>query len=735
MKLFIIFLIALSNLFAQTSRYVDIGYNTSDDEADKKLKDNISSAQVKRKCTSKDQSSLPLSHLLGLIPSKQKEIVIGAASNGDVISASLNSPIIGNCSSMLMPTLKYDSSLDKYIYEVKIRKNCEGSSPCDYSVTYRDDKTQEIKQRTKAYLPTLSGFYKCMEENVGIKEVEGKRTWDKSKLLREELKEVTHNANVTAEVIYASKGPIASESKKVNSQKNLFENNECYFYEKIDSVPTYHLSRSDVELNALHSKAQVLCQKQDYKAIENGLEAFLGNDQLYENLLSVRNKLLLDEMKKAKENFDSHVKDEDLSQLDIDYYNQVMKDFKRLIVDKNFSDKNHDDIDTMNPNLLVNMIKEYNLARSNGNYDYAKELKEKISQKTDELADYIKEPYFTAGDYKKLTLLTLKPKLNSKKWKDTSKIMHQNIITLKLACEAYGSGKSCKEVVPKTKNFKIKESRLVSLGSLHKKANEFNQVAMDNYDDKLKLITKPNSYKSIKYEKLLSECKNQTNVSQGYSQAVMRQSQQIMQQCQQKSGGNQYALRSCISKYEEQIKTDVEALNYEMENCKKMKAHYEAQKSKWKSLEAQRDEYLGLTKEQKEKKQKAYSKELSPTKPEYNFKFQGGQNRGMASSNLGLNGGYNSSFQTSMYPQFNMNSGFQNNMYPQFSMNSGYNNGMNSSLYNNPSMYYGMQGSFMSGASFGGFNNNQYSVPMGLYQNGWSAPGGSMNFMYGPSRF
>ena len=752
-KILLLSIMSLS-LFAQD--FSDIGFSTQKESPGQSkfhkevAEKNTVDKPAPKECSSEDQKSLPQRDLKALMIYSGGQIEANPSAGGDYLNVGLSSPIIGNCNSMLQPKLILSKKYGKYIYEVGIRKQCE-EDKCEYEVSYMDNGEKKVEK--KEYEPTMSGFYQCMQDNVGIVENDGKKSWNESKIVKKEISKVTVASPETSELLFVSKGPMAMQK---SAQKNKIPNNSCDFFEEVNGTGYQHFSSSDIQYRSLEKQAQALCKSNKYSDVENGLSSFVGYDGLYQTLIDVRNDLLLKEIIKERAHLQNLKSDKNLSEVDASKYNKLIQDYYDLIIDKNLSSANHTEQDQLNPDLLVNMLAEYEKALSESNYDYASSLKDKIAAKTNELAKFLNAPYFDVSDYRAMTDLGNSPNFENSDWKNATKTLHESLISLKLLCEAYGTSKKCAEEKPSNQNFKEK-STLTSLGAVQKRAKEFNDKAVDDYDDKLTLIKTPNGYKSLKYEKLLNQCETHKEVAKQYAQGIQAQVPQITQQCQAQSGNNQQALKECIERYKFQISGDSDSLKLKHENCEKMQKHYTEQKVKWEKLEAQRDDYIGLSATEKSERKTKVEKAMEKDKYEYSFKFKGVQRstprqaQRQGNFNFNMNGQMQGQSQRPPYAT----PPYQANNYSMYGPSQMYNYGQSGQGYGMQNYYgmqqgnYGMQNyrspSYYNGGGQGGLNfglnfgagQNQgyspYNYPMGNYpmNNNNSNPNGpGTSFMF-----
>lgn len=691
-----------------------------------------------KECSAKDQVSMPQQDLQALMIYKGKSISANSSLGGDYLNVELDSPIIGNCSSMLQPKLTYSNKHSKYLYEVKIRKLCDDSE-CEYEVSSLEDGEKKVS--AKKYSPTLAGFYKCMEENVGLNEE--KTAWDKSKIVKKDLSKASVSSPVTSNLIMVSRGPVGMQN---SGAKNLIDNNECDYFENLNDSEFKHYSSDDLEKMNLEKAAQALCRTGDYLDIEAGLSNFASNGDLYQSMINVRNQLLLDEIKSERAHLQELKSSKDLSSLNaaaVTRYKKLSEDFYKLIIDKNISTENHSVDDQNNKDLLVNMRAQYQLAYDSGSYDLADEWAIKIAQKVDELSKYMVSPYFDVSDYQAMSDLALKPEIENSEWKEATKNVHKSIMTLKLLCEAYvvnnkNSGKvskRCEENKTSNANFK-KKSQLTMIEAVAKRTDQYNEKAMDSYDEKAVLVKNPTAYKSLKYVKLLNECKQHKATSEQYAKVVSAQMPSITQSCQQKSQNNQQALQQCIEQYKSQITGDATSFKLKLDNCESMNDHYVAQQKKWEGLEAQRDDYIGFSDAEKKKRKAKVDEKVKAEKFEYTYKYKGITQSQSSSQNQVYN--QNSSMSTNPYVQGNMNSSinyntnsysnpYSTNNYSMFQGNTGYssnpytsymNNGYSNNYYQNSSNYYGAS----TGLNFnyglnGSYGQQNYSNPYTSYMN------------------
>lgn len=712
----------------------------------KENKGQSESMVTNKTCSSDMQRSLPLRFVLSLLRGKGAKLV----PSHDPKTGKLNifgGPMIGNCNSMLDYVLTEPTEEMPYSFEVKI-KGC-GNDECPYDVqTINNDKVSDLKG--EKFKPNMEGFISCLEKTGVLKD----NKINKEKIVVSEFDVDKAGVNKTNKLVFASKGPAALHMNgAVYSKKNLFKNNECYYYEDIQKDGYAIYSKETIEENNLLAQAAKLCNEANYEEIYNNLDNFKNISSTYYNLEDIMKKDLLKEVAKAKKEFDKAVKDGDLSKIDTEKYAELMDNFYKLIVQKHFDDSNHNSADEENPNLLVNLYEAYDDAESK---EEKAQIEKKIRDLVKDMNQYMEEPYFTADDYKYFISMKRKAPIKDPKWKQATLNLQKSLVSLRSACQAYAVDNSgCR--------FDNSIKDMMELEDLNDKIETYASKAETQYSKKEKVLKDPGTNNSEFYASKIRECKelySKSNQKQmAWRQYQGQYQQQAVMYCQQK---NQYVgmlgqmggyytkkYQQCIQGKIAEAKAQFTTSPTQIKLCDSMIDRYQDQYEEWANLESQRDEYYGSN-----------SDDDLPSVAEGGFSYDVSQNplaQAQPWQNQQANQYLNpQAYQMQMMQRQGqyMNSGFpqmNGNNYSMMGMNYGLNYGLNMGMnsrfpaynsqnqmgmmnyYQNPAVSYmnPMQGNMGMGMNYGMGMSQGMPGAMMNYMGNSTMPGGNYSFTYG----
>ena len=700
------------------------------------------SLKTNRTCTSKNQSSLPLRMVLGLLRGKGAKLI----PSHDPSTGSLNifgGPMIGNCNSMLDFVVAEPTVNVPYTFEVRI-KGC-GKDKCSYTAhSMKDGSVSESKIEVE---PTMKGFVSCLEQTGVLKN--GKIV--KNKIMKKEFDVDKSGIDSTAKLVFASRGPAAvNTGGAIFSKKNLYKNDRCYYYEDIQKDGFKLYSQKTIKYNKLMKKASTLCSDANYENIYNNLENFENIAGTYYGLEHVMQQDLLEKVKIAKAEMMDLLSDDDkdLGDIDTEKYAQLFDDFYKLIVQKQFDDSSHNSADEENPNLLINLYQAYELAESK---EEKADIEKKIRDLSKKLTKYMEEPYFTPEDFKYFLSMKRKAPLKDPKWKQATLSLQKSLVSLRASCQAYNvDNSSCK--------FDDDIKDMMKIEDLNDIVSSYSKQIEKVYAKKEKVLKNTGEDESEFFAGKIKEC-NKLYSKSNQSKMLLRQYRPQMQMmaqqyCQQRnpylstygSQGGYY-----LKKYQRciQDKVSEQSAKYyvsktKLKLCDGMIDKYQAEYDGWSKLEKQRDEYYGS--DDIEVDEVATNDDGS-----YSFNYNTNQNQGRRPFAQQTPQQYfnpqqqNQQQNSTGFPMWGMNNysmmGGQNYGYGMNQQQSGFNSGFgfnagfgagNNSMYGRQPSYYGnsgnMYGGGMGGNMGGGMN---MPGPMMNYMGNSSMPGGPMSFTYG----
>lgn len=353
------------------------------------------SMQTAKVCTEKDQKSLPLRVLLGLLRTKGASLEVSHNADSGELSI-YGGPMIGNCQSMIDFQIAEPTAELPYVFQAKI-KNCGGDS-CSYKVI------KDGEEVVSEFAPTQAGFISCLE-STGVM-AEGKIV--REKIAPVELSLTKKGVNQSAELWFGSQGPAAVSMTGVYSKGNKKSGVGCFYFEDIvkDGYQVY--SKEDIAVNRKRDEFQVLCKSGNYRLIDDKIGEFEEFKLLQQMLISVRNKLIEDDVKKLAAELKTS---KDYSSLDI----SVIKDFyEKVILPKK--------------EQIKEKYQEYLAATGDIKYQKEKELK----ALQEELSKYGQPPFLSEESLSSLALSEQKhAPLHLDGWYDNMLVLNRSLATIK----------------------------------------------------------------------------------------------------------------------------------------------------------------------------------------------------------------------------------------------------------------------------------------------------------------
>lgn len=352
-------------------------------------------------CSDKEQNSLPLRFVLGLLRNKGASLT----PSHNVETSTLNifgGAMIGNCNSMLDYVISSPGEGLPYVFQVKI-KEC-GSEQCEYNVKKIADNGEEESQIKVE--PSFTGFIQCLEQTGVFKD--GKVQNDK--VVTSEFMAEKKGVDKTSQLWFASHGPWVDPKGGVyskNGNKKVGEG--CFYFEDIQKGGFQLYSKDDVLKNEKKAQFNNLCSAKNYKLIDSKLSDFKQLKNLQLGLEKVRNDLLLKEVVKQAKN----LKQDDLSNMDTEKMNDIMEDFYRYVISPKKEEINQ-------------VYKDF--VQASG--EEKRKLQKKLNALVKDFKKYAKSPYFNRKDIERMQSFKKQAPIDSENWANALLTLNKTINTI-----------------------------------------------------------------------------------------------------------------------------------------------------------------------------------------------------------------------------------------------------------------------------------------------------------------
>jgi hypothetical protein len=278
-------------------------------------------------CTSDEQTSLPLKMFVALLRNSGNGIDVDPGYQKETVRLSGSESMVGNCASMLEPTMMSPGENTPWAFMVKV-KGC-GKSECEYTV--REKVNGRITSKTMKFVPNLQGFVKCMEATGVMKDgvIQDGQNGTENKVVDSGFSEDFSGINKSGELMYASYGPLANQLGLLYSDKNEYPGNKCFVYEKIKEDKVMLYSYEDAKYRNKYDIFQKVCKSGDWEKIDESIGDFKQFKWMQDILVKVRNELILKDVKKLAIKLDDTKDYRDLEDSEI----KVIDIFKEKVVD------------------------------------------------------------------------------------------------------------------------------------------------------------------------------------------------------------------------------------------------------------------------------------------------------------------------------------------------------------------------------------------------------------------
>ena len=379
-----------------------------------------SNMQSSAQCSDKDQNTLPLRFVMGLL--REKGATLRPVHDPSTGKLTINGGrMIGNCNSMLEYKLSEPDSERglPYIFQVTIKGCGDDVEKCDYAVkSAKNGIPNDLG--TMKFEPTMNGFMECLESTGVFKN----GTIQSDNIAIAEFKAVKTGVNQSAELWFAHHGPYVDPDNGVFSDAgNKKPGMGCYYFEDIQKDGFEIYSKKDIDLNRKKDQFQNLCKSGNYRLIDQKIGDFQEVKYLQNILKEVRNELLLDEVKKVAKQLKDN---EDYAGLKVSQIKSVIEDFEKYIIqpkrDELFGVYNNGSI--VKKGLYHQIIDEENEDRkANLITEFLKGL--------DELNQYTESPYLSLKSLRQMESFKKKAPVDDVDWYNAALTLNRTINTAK----------------------------------------------------------------------------------------------------------------------------------------------------------------------------------------------------------------------------------------------------------------------------------------------------------------
>lgn len=598
------------------------------------------SMQTSAQCTEKDQNTLPLRYVMGLLREKGASL----RPSHDPASGTLvinGGGMIGNCNSMLEYKLSQPDPEQEtpYVFQVKI-KGC-GSEKCDYQVKTAEGGMPK-DMGTKAFEPNMNGFMKCLEETGVFKD--GQIQEDKIALA--EFKAIQSGVKQSSELWFASHGPYVDPAGGVfGNEGNKKPGMGCYYFEDIKKGGFDIYSKGDIELTRKKDQFQVLCKSGNYRLIDQKIGEFGEVRYLQNILVGVRNELLLDEVKKLAKQLKDN---DDYSGLDAGKIKRIVEDFEKYIIQPK-----KDELFGVYKNGTIVQKGLYHKIIDEEDEDKKARLITKFLEGLDELNKYTESPYLSIKSLGQMESFKKKAPVDDSDWYNAALTLNRTINTTRAFSNPYS------KVLKRYRT--RKDQKFTSLPSIsfiktQRKIDEAQGKYARSLSDKRQLIEDEDYSKVGDLRGQASDLRatNQYNLEQlraaiaeleqdMYSECCyVRQAREFDLSCMQRVYYRNHS--QCAAELEEEMKSIVNRVERMNKGNEDLAKSLEQEAKGWVSVEKDREEYFDEDEDEEE----------SDSSTGYTFQYQrqassvSGNGR-IVSSMLPQQGAY-----PSMMPQMGM---------------------------------------------------------------------------------
>ena len=547
-----------------------------------------SSMQTSAQCTEKDQNTLPLRFVMGLLREKGATLrPVHDPSNGKL---TINGGrMIGNCNSMLEYKLSKPDSKSKlpYVFQVKI-KGC-GADECEYNVkTAQDGMPKDLGK--KSFEPTMNGFMKCLEETGVFKD----GRIQQGKIATAEFKAVQTGVNQSAELWFAHHGPYIDPRGGVfGDEGNKKPGMGCFYFEDIQKNGFEIYSKSDIDLNRKKDQFQSLCKSGNYRLIDQKISDFKEVKYLQNILKKVRNELLLDEVKKVSKQLKEN---EDYAGLKASKIKKVIEDFEKYIIqpkrDELFGVYNNGSI--VKKGLYHQIIDE-------DNEDEKAKLITQFLKGLDELNQFTESPYLSLKSLRQMESFKKKAPVDDVDWYNAALTLNRTINTAKAFTQPYE--KSLKRY--RTRNDqKFSSIPTISFNKTQKKIDKAQGKYARSLSSKRQLLEDEDYSKVGELRGRASRLRkiNKSNIKK-LQKAMADLEQEMYRRCcyvrqtrtfdQACTQGRLYFRnhRQCAAELEDKMKNMVKKVEKMNRSNEDLAGSYEDEAIGWVSVEKDREEY------------------------------------------------------------------------------------------------------------------------------------------------
>jgi hypothetical protein len=547
---------------------------------------NTSSMEKSVSCSDKDQNSLPLRFVMGLL--RQKGAKLKPFHDASTSTLMINGGnMIGNCNSMLEYTISEPGDGLPYVFQVKI-KGC-GKDECEYNVkTAEDGVPKDIDEPIKVE-PNMNGFIKCLELTGVFKD--GKI--QSSKIALAEFKAVKQGVNQSADLWFASHGPYVDPKNGVfGDGGNKKPGVGCFYFEDIQKDGYKIYSKSDREINRKKDEFQSLCKSKNYKLIDSKIGEFKEIKYLQNILTEVRDQLLLDKVKEVANDINTM---KDYSSLDAAEIRQVLEDFDSYIIQPK-----RDELFGVYSQGKIQKKGLYHRIFDEKDKDKKAELITEFMKKLHELNKYKNKPYLSLKMLENMESFKKQAPIDDEDWYMANLSLNKSMNTILAFSAPY------KDMLKRYKtrpNHKFSKFPGISFIKTQKAIDDAQGKYARDLTQKRKLAEDSDYYKSKDLKGQAANLKatndrNIANLKRGIADVeqemyedccYIRRQGTFDPMCMQKKYYKNH--QKCAAELEEDIKFMTEKVKKLNAANDKLAAQLEKEASSWEGVEKKRDKY------------------------------------------------------------------------------------------------------------------------------------------------
>ena len=558
---------------------------------------------VAASCSKSDQSFMPHNGFTNLMNGHKLNISHNADTGEITIDGGL---MISNCNSMLQARVNPPSGDRPYLFNVEIKKPSGCSDLCTYEVDVAEDADAPgIKSGTKTIQvePTYFGFLECLKQTGVISE----NKLQEDKIVKAPFKHVQSGLNVTGELAFYSKGPLAAQMAPKYGSFSGVKGGRCDSFEQITEKGFTIHSKEDITLARKQVLFDEICAGGDYKAIDKHLPDFEEFDSMYSILKNVRDSYLLEEVKSLH----NLLKGDNYSGLDAERFESILSDFRdKIIVPL------QDDISSL-----------YSEYRSASSREARAVIQAEIDYKLKKLVQYVRAPYITDADQERMKSFAKKAPLQKDSWREAAVLAYANNITA-FNFGKYGSDDALKEAGLNADTVAaIKASPKTSVLSTIKEIEDTVAIEREFIEQLGGLAADPKKSYAAEYSAAATSLQQeQAQLDQALVQHMQQQQMEMQQEClnPQKYWVTGLIQRNCVQRYQQSIQDAQLARQAAPQMFQERIQHYNSLATQWGQIESVRATGKGV---QPNPRDIFQQQQQQQTMPQFSFQPWQGQNQ------------------------------------------------------------------------------------------------------------